>query len=200
MLFSFGKHKGFNIHIYNLSYSHTNNLALLLIIHIVVNPIICTECDFKSNDKLNPFPPITVENPIICTECDYKSNDKVNPFPPTTVVNPIICTECDYKSNFKLNPFPPITVGNPIICTECDFKSNDKLNIKIHLLQHIYEIPFLCMECDFNTYKKNIISFSHTGEFPISCNNYGEIYRTHTRILGVLLRKAIHIQYGQFRK
>ena len=108
MLFSFGKHKGFNIHIYNLSYSHTNNLALLLIIHIVVNPIICTECDFKSNDKLNPFPPITVENPIICTECDY-------------------------KSNFKLNPFPPITVRNPIICTECDFKSNDKLNIKIHM-------------------------------------------------------------------
>ena len=61
MLFSFGNHKGFNIHIYNLSYSHTNNLALLLIIHIVVNPIICTECDSKSNDKLNPFPPITVE-------------------------------------------------------------------------------------------------------------------------------------------
>ena len=114
MLFSFGKHNGFNIHIYNLSYSHTNNLALLLIIHIVVNPIISTECDFKSND--------------------------------------------------------------------------------------IYEIPFLYMECDFNTYKKNIISFSHTGEFPISCNNYGEIYRTHTRILGVLLRKAIHIQYGQFHK
>ena len=48
--------------------------------------------------------------------------------------------------------------------------------------------------------RKNIISFSHTGEFPISCNNYGEIYRTHTRILGVLLRKAIHIQYDQFRK